>query len=87
MLKTKRLLARIASLEAENKELKSRLQCKTDSLMYVNSILSKRNQELIQARSEVEALRAVLRTHVSYLDFPNSSVEEGQISIQDILEH
>ena len=81
MFKTKRLLARIARLEAENKDLKSRLQCKTDSLMYVNSLLSKRTQEVIKYKRVIDTLYGV-----QGLDFPNSE-DPNQISIHDILEH
>ncbi len=78
----------IIKLRRENSKLKEELAQKEITIQYLNACVSKANRRTIYARQEADALRAVLASHVSYLDFPNSSVEaEGQISIHDILEN
>ena len=78
----------IIKLRAENKRLKEELAQKDITIQYLNGCVSKANRRTIYARQEADALRAVLTSHVSYLDFPNSSVEaDRQISINDILEN
>lgn len=78
----------IIKLRAENKRLKEELAQKDITIQYLNACINKANRRTIYARKEADALRAVLGTKVSFLDFPNSSVEAvRQISIHDILEN
>lgn len=78
----------IIKLRAENKRLKEELAQKDITIQYLNGCVNKANRRTIYARQEADALRAVLSTKVSFLDFPNSSVEpDNQISIHDILEN
>ena len=73
-------------LKAENKRLKAELDQSKLVIQYLNSCVSKANRRALNHKAEAETLRAVLASHVSYLDFPNSQVE-GQMSISDILEN
>ena len=76
----------IVKLKAENKALKEMVDQKNTTIMYLNCCISKANRRALRYKQESDALRAVLASHVSYLDFPNSQLE-GQMSISDILEN
>ena len=82
MFKTKRLLARIARLEEENKRLTTLLQQKSDACLYLNGMLSKRTNELLKYKRHFESLYGV-----QGVNFPNSSSQDNQMSIYDILEN
>lgn len=76
----------IIKLRAENRRLTEELAQKEQTIQYLNACINKANKRTIYYKKEADALRAVLASHVSFLDFPNSSVEpENQISINDIL--
>ena len=78
----------IIKLRSENKRLKEELAQKELTIQYLNGCINKANKRTLYLKKEADALRAVLASHVSYLDFPNSSVEpDNQISIHDILEN
>lgn len=77
----------IIKLRAENKRLKEELAQKDITIQYLNGCVNKANKRYIDLVKHAIFPMEFIKSCES-LDFPNSSVEaEGQISIQDILEH
>ena len=77
----------IIRLRAENKRLKEELAQKETTIQYLNGCVNKANKRYIDLVKHAIFPMEFIKS-CEGLDFPNSSVEsEGQISIQDILEH
>ena len=73
---------KIKRLRAENKRLKGELEQKKITIQYLNALVSRANRRYIELLKQSEALQSI-----DHLDFPNSSVEDNQISVYDILEN
>lgn len=72
----------IIKLRAENKRLKEELAQKDITIQYLNGCINKANRRSLDLLSKILTMRSC-----EDLDFPNSSVEDRQISIHDILEN
>ena len=72
----------IIKLQAENKRLKEELAQKDITIQYLNGCINKANRRSLDLLSKTLTMRSC-----EDLDFPNSSLEDRQISIHDILEN
>ena len=72
----------IIKLQAENKRLKEELAQKDITIQYLNGCINKANRRSLDLLSKILTMRSC-----EDLDFPNSSLEDRQISIHDILEN
>lgn len=87
MFNTWKLKKQVEALRKENKALRSQVEQKTQTIMYLNGCVNKANRRTIELQRQLDLVTTVLvKKTEEEIDFPNSSLYK-QISIHDILEN